>query len=111
MSLVIDGSYRFDTFVIGSSNRLAASAARNVADKPGAAYNPLFVYGPSGLGKTHLVAAIAFHARQAHPELRVEFSSVEDVVERLNSAIASGQQAAFAQGFQEVDGVERRHAA
>jgi chromosomal replication initiator protein len=103
VSIVIDGSYRFDTFVVGSSNRLAASAARNVADAPGTVYNPLFVYGPSGLGKTHLVAAIAFQSRQAHPDLRVEFSSVEDVVEQLNTAIASGQQAEFARRFQEVD--------
>ena len=103
MSILIDGSYRFDTFVIGSSNRLAASAARSVADAPGTVYNPLFVYGPSGLGKTHLVAAIAFQSRQLHPELRVEFSSVEDLVERLSKAIAAGQQAEFAQSFQQVD--------
>lgn len=103
MSTLLDGGYRFDTFVIGSSNRLAASAARAVAEAPGTAYNPLFVYGGSGLGKTHLVAAIAFHARQAQPDLRVEFSTGEDVAERLHRAIASGQQAEFARRYQEVD--------
>lgn len=99
----IDGSYRFDTFVIGSSNRLAASAALAVAEAPGAAYNPLFVYGESGLGKTHLVAAIAHQACLAQPELRVEFSTGEEVAERLHRAIASGQQEHFTQRYQQVD--------
>jgi len=103
VNMVLDGGYRFETFVIGSSNRLAASAARAVAESPGTAYNPLFVYGGSGLGKTHLVAAIAFQARQANPELRVEFSTGEEVVERLHKAIAAGQQAEFARRYQEVD--------
>lgn len=103
MSALLDGGYRFDSFVVGSSNRLAASAARAVADAPGAAYNPLFVYGGSGLGKTHLVAAIAYHARQANPELKVEFSTGEEVAERLHAAIASGQQSEFVRRFQEVE--------
>ncbi len=103
MSTLLDGGYRFDTFVIGSSNRLAASAAHAVAEAPGTAYNPLFVYGGSGLGKTHLVAAIAFQARQTQPDLRVEFSTGEEVAERLHKAIAAGQQAEFARRYQEVD--------
>ena len=84
MSTLLDGGYRFETFVIGSSNRLAVSAAHAVAEAPGTAYNPLFVYGGSGLGKTHLVAALAFQARLAQPNLRVEFSTGEDVAERLH---------------------------
>ena len=92
MSGPIDGNYRFDTFVVGSSNRLAVSAARAVADAPGSTYNPLFVYGGSGLGKTHLVAAIAHQARAAKPDLRVEFTSGEDVAEHLHRVIASGQE-------------------
>lgn len=103
MSTLLDGGYRFDTFVVGSSNRLAVSAARAVAELPGTAYNPLFVYGESGLGKTHLVAALAFQARLAKPDLRVEFSTGEEVAERLHSAIATGQQAEFARRYQEVD--------
>lgn len=103
MSGLLEGGYRFDNFVVGSSNRLATSAARAVADAPGTAYNPLFVYGGSGLGKTHLVAAIAHQARLARPELRVEFSTGEDVAERLHRAIGSGQQESFAQRFQQVD--------
>lgn len=103
MSGLLEGGYRFDNFVVGASNRLATSAARAVAEAPGTAYNPLFVYGGSGLGKTHLVAAIAHHARLARPELRVEFSTGEDVAERLHRAIGSGQQESFAQRFQQVD--------
>ncbi|MBL0171896.1 MAG: ATP-binding protein [Gemmatimonadaceae bacterium] len=103
MSTLLDGGYRFDTFVIGSSNRLAVSAAHAVAESPGTVYNPLFVYGGSGLGKTHLVAALAFQARLTQPALRVEFSTGEEVAERLHKAIASGQQAEFARRYQEVD--------
>jgi chromosomal replication initiation ATPase DnaA len=103
VSTLLDGGYRFETFVIGSSNRLAASAAHAVAEAPGTAYNPLFVYGGSGLGKTHLVAALAFQARLTQPDLRVEFSTGEEVAERLHKAIASGQQAEFARRYQEVD--------
>ncbi|MEP6781562.1 MAG: DnaA/Hda family protein, partial [Gemmatimonadaceae bacterium] len=100
---MLEGGYRFENFVIGSSNRLAAAAARAVGEAPGSAYNPLFLYGPSGLGKTHLVAAIAFHARQANPSLRVEFSTGEEVVERLHRAIATGKLETFAQRYQTVD--------
>lgn len=100
---VLDGGYRFENFVVGASNRLAHSAAQRVADAPGAAYNPLFIYGGSGLGKTHLAAAIAYHARQSHPSLRVELASAEDIVERLHRAIASGQRDQYATHFQQVD--------
>ncbi len=103
MSGPLDGSYRFDTFVVGSSNRLAVSAARAVADAPGTTYNPLFVYGGSGLGKTHLVAAIAHQARVAKPDLRVEFTSGEDVAEHLQRVIASGQAQRFVEHYQQVD--------
>lgn len=100
---VLEGGYRFENFVVGASNRLAHSAAQRVADAPGAAYNPLFIYGGSGLGKTHLAAAIAYHARQSHPALRVELASADEIVARLHRAIASGQREDFAAQFQQVD--------
>lgn len=100
---VLEGGYRFENFVVGASNRLAHSAAQRVADAPGVAYNPLFIYGGSGLGKTHLAAAIAYHARQSHPALRVELASAEEIVARLHRAIASGQRETFASTFQQVD--------
>ncbi len=95
-------AYRFDNFVVGASNRLASSAAMAVADAPGAAYNPLFVYGDSGLGKTHLVAAIAHRALASRPELRVELSSGEELAERLHQAIATGQQEQFTERYRQV---------
>lgn len=98
-----EGGYRFENFVIGSSNRLAAAAARAISESPGTTYNPLFLYGSPGLGKTHLVAAIAYHARQAHPALRVEFSTGEEVVERLHRSIATGQTESFSHHFHNVD--------
>ena len=78
------------------------SAARAVAESPGSAYNPLFVYGGSGLGKTHLVAALAHHARTTKPDLRVEFTSGEEVAEHLHRAIASGQGQQFVEHYQQV---------
>jgi chromosomal replication initiation ATPase DnaA len=100
---LLDGAFRFETFVIGASNRLAAAAARAVADAPGSAYNPLFVYGGSGLGKTHLVAAIAFHARHGRPDLRAEFTTGEELAEQLGRAVASGNSDGFVERFQHVD--------
>ena len=82
MNSMLEGAFRFENFVVGAPNRLATAAARAVAETPGEAYNPLFIYGESGLGKTHLVAAIAWHARNARPSLRIELTSGEDVVER-----------------------------
>ena len=92
---MLDGRFRFDNFVIGAANRLAASAARSVSDAPGAAYNPLFIYSSSGLGKTHLLGAIGHHARQLHPDLAVEYLTLDDFVSQLHHAIATGQADAF----------------
>lgn len=99
----MDRTLRFDTFVVGASNKLAASAARAVADAPGQVYNPLFVYGGSGLGKTHLVAAIAHRAREVQPSLRVRVSSGEEVAEHLHRAVATGQPQQFLEDFGQVD--------
>jgi len=103
MTSALDRKLRFDTFVVGGSNRLAASAARAVADAPGQAYNPLFVYGESGRGKTHLVAAIANRAQENQPDLRVLFSSGEEVAEHLHQSIASGQPQRFLEHYQQAD--------
>ncbi|WP_396222682.1 DnaA ATPase domain-containing protein [Gemmatimonas sp.] len=103
MTSSMDRSLRFDTFVVGASNRLAVSAARAVADAPGQAYNPLFIYGGSGLGKTHLVAAIAHRTREGQPAVRVRFSSGEEVAELLHRAVASGQPQRFLEPFSQAD--------
>jgi chromosomal replication initiator protein len=99
----VDRALRFETFVVGSSNRLATSAARAVAEAPAQSYNPLFVYGASGCGKTHLVAAIANRASEVHPALRVRFSSGEEVADHLHRVIASGQPQLFLSDYQPVD--------
>jgi chromosomal replication initiation ATPase DnaA len=97
-----DGQLRFDNFVIGAANRLAASAARAVAESPGTVYNPLFLHGASGQGKTHLLLAIGHHARSLHRDLEVEYVSLEDFVEELHAAITSGRADAFKRRFQTV---------
>lgn len=86
----IDTRLRFDNFVVGSANRLAVAAARAVAETPGAVYNPLFVYSGSGLGKTHLMSAIGNQVAQRHKKLAVAFVTLDDFVEELHAAVASG---------------------
>lgn len=92
---MLDGRFRFDNYVVGAANRLAATAARAVAEAPGAAYNPLFIYSSSGLGKTHLLGAVGHHARQLHPDLVVEYLTLDDFVSQLHQAIGTGRADAF----------------
>jgi len=103
MSVLLDGRFRFDNYVVGASNRLAVAAGRAVAESPGASYNPLFIYSASGLGKTHLIGAIGFAARQLQPELVVEYVPLDDFVDQLHLAISSGQAEAFKQRYQRID--------
>jgi chromosomal replication initiator protein len=76
-SLDLDPRHTFERFVIGSGNRLAHAAALAVAELPGEAYNPLFLHGPPGLGKTHLLGAIADYLRRRRPELTVHYTTAE----------------------------------
>jgi chromosomal replication initiator protein len=99
---VLDGRFRFESFVVGAANRLAASAARAVAENPGTVYNPLFVYSGAGLGKTHLLAAIGHHALTLHPSLTVEYATLDDFVDQLHDAIASGKAEAFRKRYHDV---------
>jgi len=95
--------FRFEGFVVGASNRLAATAARTVAESPGSAYNPLFLYAKSGLGKTHLLQAVGFLAQERQATLRVEYLTLEEFVERYHAAVAAGQVEAFRRSAQETD--------
>ncbi len=79
----LDSRLTFEGFVVGPSNRLAAAAAKRVADAPGAAYNPLFLYAASGLGKTHLLMAIGNEARRANARLALVYAAVEPLAEEL----------------------------
>jgi chromosomal replication initiator protein DnaA len=101
--VALDGRYRFDNFVVGAANRLAAAAAHAVAESPGTVYNPLFIYSGSGLGKTHLMGAIAAHAVQVHGRLNVEYVTLEDLVEELRGALAANQIDKLRERYQFVD--------
>lgn len=93
----------FASFVVGSGNRLAATAARAVAEAPGAAYNPLFIYARPGLGKTHLLMAIGHEARQFDASRTVEYVTVDDFVEAYHAALGAGQADAYRRRFTEAD--------
>ncbi len=99
----VDPRARFDNYVVGTANRLAVAAARNVAEAPGAIYNPLFIYSSSGLGKTHLIGAIGNHALQRNPDLSVEYVALEDFVQQLHAAIAAGEMDRFKHRYGRVD--------
>jgi chromosomal replication initiation ATPase DnaA len=80
----LNPKYTFETFVIGSSNRFAHAAAVAVAEAPGKAYNPLFIYGDSGLGKTHLLHAIGHYVRSLYTGAKVRYVSSRGVHQRLH---------------------------
>jgi len=97
------GRHRFDNFIVGSANRLAVAAARAVAESPGTAYNPLFIYSGSGLGKTHLMGAIAHHARTIQPALAADYLTLDEFVQQMHAAVSIGQAEPFRQRYQRVD--------
>lgn len=89
-SLLDSGEFTFDTFVVGDSNKLAYAAARAVADAPAEHYNPLFIYGDSGLGKTHLIYAVAHEIRRKNPNAKIAYVKGDDLTNELVAAIQSG---------------------
>jgi chromosomal replication initiator protein DnaA len=95
--------YSLDTLVVGAANRLAVTAGRTVAEHPGAAYNPLFIYSGSGLGKTHLLMAIGHQAKKLAAGLTIEYLTLDEFVEAFHAAVAAGQGDAFRSRFQNVD--------
>ncbi len=103
MTSTLNAKYTFDSFVVGSANRLAVTAGRTVAENPGAAYNPLFIYSGSGLGKTHLLMAVGDAAKKVAPTLNIEYLTLDEYVEAFHAAIAAGQGDAFRRRFQNVD--------
>jgi len=99
----LNPKYLFETFVIGSSNRFAHAAAVAVAEAPAKAYNPLFVYGDSGLGKTHLLHAIGHYAHHLFPAARVRYVSSEEFTNDFINSIRDDKKEAFHQRYRAVD--------
>ncbi|MDK1476894.1 chromosomal replication initiator protein DnaA [Streptomyces sp. 549] len=99
----LNPKYLFDTFVIGASNRFAHAAAVAVAEAPAKAYNPLFIYGESGLGKTHLLHAIGHYARSLYPGTRVRYVSSEEFTNEFINSIRDGKADAFRRRYRDMD--------
>ncbi|MFM7147077.1 MAG: chromosomal replication initiator protein DnaA [Actinomycetales bacterium] len=99
----LNAKYTFESFVIGASNRFAHAAAVAVAEQPARAYNPLFIYGGSGLGKTHLLHAIGHYARTLYSGMRVRYVSSEEFTNEFINSIRDDKAAAFQRRYRDVD--------
>ncbi len=95
--------YTFDTFIVGSSNKFAHAASVAVAENPGGAYNPLFIWGPSGMGKTHLLFAIQNAVQKKFPEKKVKYIKGDQFTNELIEAIGKGKQNEFHQKYRYID--------
>jgi len=99
----LNSRFTFDSFVIGPSNRMAFAASLAVAESPAKAYNPLFIYGPVGLGKTHLVQSITHKISELHPQLKHCYMSSEQFTNELIDAIRHRSTAQFRSKYREID--------
>jgi chromosomal replication initiator protein len=99
----LNEKYTFDRFVIGASNRFAHAAAFAVAEAPAKAYNPLFVYGGAGLGKTHLLQAVGHYSMMLYPQLKVRYVTSEQFTNEFIDAISNSRQGPFQQRYRNVD--------
>ena len=97
------GRYSFESFVVGPSNRFAYAASMAIAEQPGGQYNPLFIYGGAGLGKTHLLQAVALHARSMHPGLDVRYVTSENFFNDFIDGIRKRQMNEFKARYRGVD--------
>ncbi|QUG99398.1 chromosomal replication initiator protein DnaA [Saccharopolyspora erythraea] len=99
----LNAKYTFDTFVIGASNRFAHAAAVAAAEAPARAYNPLFIWGESGLGKTHLLHAVGHYAQRLFPGMRVRYVSTEEFTNDFINSLRDDRQVAFQRRYRDVD--------
>jgi len=99
----LNPKYTFETFVIGSSNRFAHAAAVAVAEAPAKAYNPLFIYGESGLGKTHLLHAIGHYSHRLFPQVRVRYVSSEEFTNDFINSLRDDKMQAFQRRYRDLD--------
>ena len=95
--------FTFDRFVVGPSNRFAHAAAIAVANRPAETYNPLFIYGPSGLGKTHLLYAIAGEINYRHPDYNIIYIKGDQFTNELIQALQEGKNAEFRNKYRNAD--------
>jgi chromosomal replication initiator protein len=95
--------YTFDTFIIGSSNRFAHAAALAISEAPARAYNPLFIWGESGLGKTHLLHAAGNYAQRLFPGMRVKYVSTEEFTNDFINSLRDDRRVAFKRSYREID--------
>ncbi|MDD5583888.1 MAG: chromosomal replication initiator protein DnaA [Candidatus Omnitrophica bacterium] len=102
-SLRLNARFSFDAFIVGASNRMAHAASLAVAGSPGKAYNPLFIYGGVGLGKTHLMHAIAHQALAQNPQAKVKYTSSEKFTNELMMAIQNKGTEKFRQKYRNID--------
>ena len=98
-----DYEYSFENFVVGTSNKFAHTAAQAVALKPAGAYNPLFIYGGSGLGKTHLLYAICNEIKKNNPDIRILYTKGENITIELIEALGQNKMADFRAKYRQVD--------
>ncbi|MFY9337183.1 MAG: chromosomal replication initiator protein DnaA [Mycobacterium sp.] len=95
--------YTFDTFIIGASNRFAHAAALAIAEAPARAYNPLFIWGESGLGKTHLLHAAGNYAQRLFPGMRVKYVSTEEFTNDFINSLRDDRKVAFKRSYRDID--------
>jgi chromosomal replication initiator protein len=99
----LNQNYRFERFVVGASNQFAHAAAVSVAEQPAKNYNPLFIYGGVGLGKTHLLNAIGLHAVSLYPQMNVVYVSAEEFLNELVSSIRYDKMPKFREKYRNID--------
>ena len=99
----LNSKYTFESFVIGASNRFAHAAAIAVAEAPAKAYNPLFVYGGSGLGKTHLLHAIGNYALNLYPHIKVRYVNSEEFTNDFINSVSEGSAHEFQRRYRNID--------
>ncbi len=100
---VFNPRYRFGTFVVGNSNQLAYAASLSIAENPSGSFNPLFIYGGAGLGKTHLIQALGQHIREANPRMKVVYMSADSFVTELIASIRYDRMQNFRDRYRTVD--------
>ncbi|WP_048631521.1 chromosomal replication initiator protein DnaA [Mycolicibacterium aurum] len=102
-SINLNRRYTFDTFVIGASNRFAHAASLAIAEAPARAYNPLFIWGESGLGKTHLLHAAGNYAQRLFPGMRVKYVSTEEFTNDFINSLRDDRRASFKRTYRDID--------